>query len=180
VPIVKAAMLGAIILLVLRSISIQDAYESISWSVIFMIAFLIPIGIAINKTGLDNTIGNMIIFIGTLLGGVESVNPVVILAVLYGVTFILSAFVSNAAIAVIIAPIGIMLSSVLQVDPRPFLVAICFGASCSFMTPMGYQTNMMVYGPGQYQLKDFFQMGIPLTIIFWITAVYFIPKFWPF
>ena len=180
VPIVKAAILGAIILLVLKTISIQDAYESISWSVIFLIAFLIPLGEAIHKTGLDNTIGEIIISMGTFIGGVESVNPVIILAVLYGVTFILSAFISNAAIAVIITPIGIMLSSVLQVDPRPFLVAICFGASCSFMTPMGYQTNMMVYGPGQYRLKDFFQMGIPLTIIFWIAAVYFIPKFWSF
>jgi di/tricarboxylate transporter len=73
-----------------------------------------------------------------------------------------------------------MLASILNVDPRPLLVAICFGASCSFMTPMGYQTNMMVFGPGQYRLKDFFQMGIPLTLIFWITAVYWIPKFWPF
>jgi len=180
IPIVKAAVLGAILLLVLRSISIQDAYESISWSVIFLIASLIPVGIAIQKTGLDNTIGNMIISLATIVGGVENLKPGIILAVLYGVTFVLSAFVSNAAVAVMITPIGIMLASVLQVDPRPFLVAICFGASCSFMTPMGYQTNMMVYGPGQYRLKDFFQMGIPLTFIFWIAAVYWIPRFWSF
>ena len=180
IPIVKAAILGAILLLVLRTISIQDAYESISWSVIFLIASLIPVGIAIQKTGLDNTIGNMIISLGAIVGGVENVNPVIILGVLYAVTFVLSAFVSNAAVAIMITPIGIMLASVLQVDPRPFLVAICFGASCSFMTPMGYQTNMMVYGPGQYRLKDFFQMGIPLTLIFWIAAVYLIPRFWSF
>ena len=73
-----------------------------------------------------------------------------------------------------------MLANILGVDARPFLVGICFGASCSFMTPMGYQTNMMVFGPGQYRLKDFFQMGIPLTLIFWIVAVYFIPKIWLF
>jgi di/tricarboxylate transporter len=180
IPIVKAAVLGAILLLVLRSISIQDAYESISWSVIFLIASLIPVGIAIQKTGLDNTIGNMIISLATIVGGVENLKPGIILAVLYGVTFVLSAFVSNAAVAVMITPIGIMLASVLQVDPRPFLVAICFGASCSFMTPMSYQTNMMIYGPGQYRLKDFFQMGIPLTLIFWIAAVYWIPRFWSF
>ena len=180
IPIIKAAVLGAILLLVLRSLSIQDAYESISWSVIFLIASLIPVGIAIQKTSLDITIGNMIIALGSLIGGVENVNPIIILAVLYGVTFLLSAFVSNAAVAVMITPIGIMLASILQVDPRPFLVAICFGASCSFMTPMRYQTNMMVYGPGQYRLKDFFQMGVPLTLVFWITAVYCIPKFWSF
>ena len=92
----------------------------------------------------------------------------------------MSAFISNAAVAIILAPIGIILASLINVDPRAFLVAICFGASCSFMTPMGYQTNMMVYAPGQYRLKDFFQMGFPLTIIFWITAVMLIPRFWPF
>ena len=180
IPIVKAAVLGAILLLVMRTLSIQDAYEAISWSVIFLIASLVPLGIAIQKTNLDEVTGNLIIAIGTLIGGVENVNPVIILAVLYGVTFVLSAFISNAAVAVMITPIGIMLASILNVDPRPLLVAICFGASCSFMTPMGYQTNMMVFGPGQYRLKDFSQMGIPLTLIFWITAVYCIPKFWPF
>ena len=113
----------------------------------------------------------MIIILGTLIGGVENAHPVIILAVLYFVTFILSAIISNAAVAIMLTPIGLMLASIINVDPRPFLVAICFGASCSFMTPMGYQTNMMVYGPGQYRLKDYFQMGIPLTIIFWITAV---------
>ena len=164
----------------MRTLSIQDAYESISWSGIFLIASLVPLGIAIQKTNLDEVTGNLIIAIGTLIGGVENVNPVIILAVLYGVTFVLSAFISNGAVAVMITPIGIMLASILNVDPRPLLVAICFGASCSFMTPMGYQTNMMVFGPGQYRLKDFFQMGIPLTLIFWITAVYCIPKFWPF
>ena len=180
IPIVKAAILGAILLLVMRSLSIQDAYESINWSIIFLIASLVPIGIAIQKTNLDEIIGAMIIIIGTFIGGVENANPVIILAVLYFVTFILSAIISNAAVAIILTPIGLMLASFINVDPRPFLVAICFGASCSFMTPMGYQTNMMVYGPGQYRLKDFFQMGIPLTIIFWITAVIFIPRFWSF
>ena len=117
---------------------------------------------------------------GIFLGGIENVNPVVILSILYFVTFTLSAIISNVAVGIMLTPIGIMLASSMGVDPRPFLVAICFGASCSFMTPMGYQTNMMVYGPGQYRLKDFFQMGVPLTLVFWITAVFCIPKFWPF
>ena len=68
----------------------------------------------------------------------------------------------------------------LGIDARPFLVAICFGSSCSFMTPMGYQTNLMVYGPGQYKLKDFFQMGLPITVIFWLCSIVLIPKIWPF
>jgi di/tricarboxylate transporter len=79
-----------------------------------------------------------------------------------------------------LTPIGIILASQLGVDPRPFLMAICFGASASFMTPMGYQTNLMVFGPGQYRMKDFILSGFPLTIIFWIIATIYIPKFWPF
>ena len=166
--------------MVLRTISIQDAYDSISWSVIFLIASLMPLGIAIQKTELDKDIGNLIIILGSLFSGFDIVNPIIILTILYGFSFMFSAFMSNAAVAIILTPIGVMLAAMLNVDSRPFLVAICFGASCSFITPMGYQTNMMVYGPGQYKLKDFFQMGIPLTILFWITAVYFIPIFWPF
>ena len=180
IPIIKSAVLGAILLLVLRSISIQDAYDSINWSVIFLLASLIPLGTALQKTGLDNKIGNSIIFISGFFGGIDNINPLIIMSILYGITLFFSAFISNVAVAVMMAPIGIMLAVNLNIDPKPFLVAICFGASCSFMTPMGYQTNMMVYGPGQYKLKDFFKMGIPLTIIFWITAIYFIPQFWSF
>ena len=93
---------------------------------------------------------------------------------------ILSAFISNAAVAVIATPLGFILAEMLSVDPRPFLVAICFGASTSFMTPMGYQTNMMVYAPGKYRFHDFILFGLPLTLIFWYIAIKLIPVFWPF
>ena len=87
---------------------------------------------------------------------------------------------SNAAVAIIIAPIGIYLAAQLNIDPRPFLIAICFGASNSFMTPVGYQTNLMVYAPGEYKMKDFLYVGLPLTIIFWLLAMKLIPIYWPF
>ena len=125
-------------------------------------------------------IGYFIILLGSMIGGVDNVSPLIILTLLYGFSCFLSAIISNAAVAIFFTPIGVMLATLINVDPRPFLIAICFGASCCFITPMGYQTNMMVYGPGQYRLKDFVQMGIPLTLLFWITAVYFIPRFWPF
>ncbi len=180
VPIAKGMILGAILLLILRSISIEEAYDSINWSVIFLIAALFPIGIAIQNTGADLLLGEAIINLGILLGGVEQQNPLIFLSILYFVTFVLSALISNAAVAVILTPIGFIIADILIVDPRPFLVAICFGASASFMTPMGYQTNLMVFAPGQYRFKDFLMMGIPLTIIFWMVAIYFIPIFWPF
>ncbi len=180
VSIVKGVVLGAILLLVLKSLSIEEAYDSINWSVIFLIAALLPLGIAIHNTGADKIIGDLIVQLGYYIGGIDTVNPRLFLAILYFVTFVLSALVSNAAVAVIVTPIGFILADLLMVDPRPFLVAICFGASASFMTPMGYQTNLMVFAPGKYRFKDFLLMGFPLTIVFWVIAVYFIPINWPF
>jgi di/tricarboxylate transporter len=180
VPIVKGVLLGVILLLILRSISIEEAYDSINWSVIFLIAALFPIGIAIHNTGADKHLGELIIRLGVSLGGIEGKNPSIFLAILYFTTFILSALISNAAVAVMITPIGFILADILGVDPRPFLVAICFAASASFMTPMGYQTNLMVFAPGKYRFKDFLVMGAPLTMIFWGIAIYYIPLFWPF
>ena len=200
-PIEKGAVFGAIILLVLKSLNIEEAYKSINWSVIFLIAALIPIGAALSDpewiinvngnrvniggTGLGSDIGRTIIdsgsYIFNQIGDSWGVDKnIIYLALLYLVTFILSSFISNAAVAVFLTPVAMVIAKTLGVNVEPLLMAVCFGASASFMTPMGYQTNMMVYGPGQYKLKDFFQMGIPLTILFWITAIYFIPKFWPF
>ncbi len=179
-PIIEGVVFGAVILLVLRSISIQDAYQSINWSVIFLIAGLVPVGIAISKTGADQLLADYILIIGQYFTDSSEMNPKVYLSVLYISVVILSAFISNAAVAVIATPLGFILADMLSVDPRPFLVAICFGASTSFMTPMGYQTNMMVYAPGKYKFIDFVLFGIPLTLIFWLIAIEMIPIFWPF
>ena len=92
----------------------------------------------------------------------------------------MSSFISNAAVAVLLTPVAFIMANDLAIDPRPLLVAVCFGASASFMTPMGYQTNMMVYAPGKYRFKDFMYFGLPLTLIFWAVATYFIPRFWSF
>ena len=178
-PIIEGVVFGAVILLVLRSISIQDAYQSINWSVIFLIAGLVPVGIAIKKTGADHLLADWILMIGQNFVDGNS-DPRIFLAVLYISVVILSAFISNAAVAVIATPLGFILAEMLSVDPRPFLVAICFGASTSFMTPMGYQTNMMVYAPGKYRFHDFVLFGLPLTLIFWYIAIKLIPVFWPF
>ena len=180
IPIMKASILGAVLLLIVRSLSIQDAYESINWSVIFLISALIPIGIAIDNTGTDILIGNFIIYLGNFFNNGVNQDPHIHLAILYIATVIFSAFISNNAIAIIMTPIALALAANLEINPRPFMVAVCFGASNCFMTPIGYQTNLMVYGPGQYRFSDFIKAGLPLTIIFWGLAVYYIPIFWPF
>ena len=91
----------------------------------------------------------------------------------------MSSFLSNAAVAVVFTPIAVSLSYYSGIDPRPLIFAVCLGSSNSFLTPIGYQTNMMVYGPGQYKFNDFIKVGLPLSIIFWLTATYLITYFWP-
>ena len=187
ISITEGAILAAILLLVLKSISMTDVYEAINWPVIFLIALLIPIGTAMENTGAANFLsGSILNYVNKIDIGIELEIKYVI-SILYFITFITSAFISNAAVAIILSPLAILLSehfqsldSAFAVDPtRAFLMAICFGASASFMTPIGYQTNLMVFGPGQYKFKDFLLAGIPLTLIFWILASYFIPIYWP-
>ena len=99
---------------------------------------------------------------------------------IYLLSMILTEVSSNAATAIIMTPIAISASTKLGLDPRPFVFAICFAASASFITPIGYQTNLMVFGPGQYRMKDFVYIGLPLNVIFWVLAIYLIPQFWSF
>tara|TARA_Y100001970_G_scaffold107304_1_gene134230 strand:- start:129 stop:2117 length:1989 start_codon:yes stop_codon:yes gene_type:complete len=181
ISIVKAVILGAIILLVLKVISIQDAYESIDWSVIFLIAALIPLGEALHSTKADITISNFILYITDLILPLftKETYYILIVSALYFISMIVSSFLSNAAVAIVFTPIAIAIGNYSGIDPRPLIFAICLGASNSFLTPIGYQTNMMVYAPGQYKFNDFLKVGLPLSLIFWGLATYLITYFWP-
>ncbi|MBJ47784.1 MAG: hypothetical protein CMG59_01215 [Candidatus Marinimicrobia bacterium] len=179
VPIHIAAVLGCVVILAMRTITVQDAIESINLSVIFLIASLIPLGIAISHTGFDKEISNVFLMLKDFIPNTTN-GKYVFLAIFYFVTFILTAFLSNAVVAIILTPLAFIIAPELNSDSRPFLMAICFGASACFMTPMGYQTNLMVFAPGQYKMKDFLYIGFPLNLIFWGLAVWLIPKFWPF
>lgn len=172
-PILKAAILGVVVLIVTRSLTMQQAIRSIDWTVIFLLALIQPLGTAMENTGLAAWIGHSLGTVGTNLG------PVVLLSVIYFVTSLLTSFFSNNATAVLMVPISITAAATLGVDPKPYLIAVCYAASASFMTPMGYQTNAMVYGPGNYRFTDYLKFGAPLNLIFWIVATFLIPVFWP-
>ena len=96
------------------------------------------------------------------------------------ISIIITSLMSNNTAAIILIPIAISVSTQMNVDAKPFIFAVAFGASTSFATPMGYQTNLMVYGPGQYKFSDFVKVGVPLNIIFWLLGTFFIPIIWSF
>ena len=178
VPILKGALIGAIFLLVIRVITANEAYQSINWQVIVLIAALIPLGIVIQKSGTS-------FWIGTVLNDIANafdplIRPTIMLSLIYLVTIILTETTSNAATAIIMTPIAISAAQQMGLDPRTFVFAVCFAASASFITPIGYQTNLMVYSPGGYKFTDYVRVGLPLAIVLWCMATWLIPILWPF
>jgi len=167
-----------VILLLLKVITPNEAYQAIHWQVIILIAALIPLGTVIQSTGTADYIGDSI---SNLVSGYErKVQPYILLAIIYGVTMILTEMSSNTATAIIMTPVVLSVSSLMGFDARPFIFAVCFAASASFSTPIGYQTNLMVYGPGGYKFLDFMKVGLPLSLILLTLAVILIPIIWPF
>jgi di/tricarboxylate transporter len=177
-PILKGVLIGAVILMVFKVITPNEAYQSIHWQVIVLIAALIPLGTVIESTGTAAWIGISITNIVNL-GSLEW-QPYLLLALVYLITMILTEVSSNAATAIIMTPIVMVVTTQMNFDPRPFIFSVCFAASASFITPVGYQTNLMVYGPGGYKFSDFIKVGLPLALTLWVMAVIFIPIIWPF
>ncbi len=178
VPIVVGVILGVIALLLARVITPNEAYSSIHWQVIIVIAAFLPMGAAIQRTGLDMIIGDSIGSIVNLFP--ENLIPYFLLAIIYLITMILTEIASNAATAIIMTPITLTLAASFGFDPKPFIFAVCYAASASFITPVGYQTNLMVFGPGGYRYSDYIRVGLPLGVILWIVSVAIIPMIWPF
>lgn len=174
IPLLKAAILGVVLLLVTRRITIQHAYRGIDWTVIFLLATTVPLGIAMENTGLAALIGHGMGIVGREHGALA------LLSLLYLATSLLTSIFSNNATAVLMVPVAFKVASELGVDAKPFLMAITYAASASFMTPVGYQTNAMVFGPGNYRFVDYVRFGTPLNLIFWVLATLLIPVFWPF
>jgi di/tricarboxylate transporter len=178
VPILKGALVGMIILLVLRVISTNEAYQTINWQVIVLIAALIPIGIVIQKSGTAEWLATAMNNIVELFD--PALRPFVMVSLIYLMTMMLTEMASNAATAIIMTPIAISVAMQIGLDPKPFIFSVCFAASASFITPIGYQTNLMVYGPGGYKFSDYVKVGLPLAIFLWIMATFLIPVLWPF
>ncbi|MFT0851008.1 SLC13 family permease [Achromobacter sp. F4_2707] len=173
-PIAVTALAGAVAMTLAGCLDAEDMYDAIDWRIIILMAGLLPLGVAMSETGAAQFL------VENTLGLVSAMGPLVVLAVLYLMALLLTEFMSNAAAAVLLTPISVSTAELMGVDATPFLIAVTFAASTSFATPVGYQTNTMVYGAGGYRFSDFVKVGLPLNLIFWVLGVIFIPVFWPF
>ena len=167
--ILKSCLLGVALCLFSGCIQLKDAYTGINWQVIFLLAGMIPLGIAMHNTGTDMFIANYLYIV------LKSVPASVIISIIFAFTMLMSGFVSNNATAIIIAPIVIAIASKLNMDPKPLLYAVMFGANFSFYTPMGYQTNAIIYGLGIYKFKHFLIIGSILSLVLLIMASFLLP-----
>ncbi|MHC2990362.1 potassium transporter TrkA [Pontibacter sp. HJ8] len=172
--IVLSALVGVVLLVLFKCIRLDEVYKAIEWKVIFMLAGVLSMGTALEKTGAASLLS------GYLVNSVGSYGPHALLSTFFFITFMVTNFMSNNATAALLAPIAIVAAKEMGVSVRPFLMAVTFAASLSFMTPMGYQTNTMIYGPGNYRFTDYLRVGTPLNIIFWLLASLIIPLFFPF
>jgi di/tricarboxylate transporter len=174
VPILLAAMLAAVLMIGGGCISTGDARRAVEWQVLVTIAAAFGVGTALENSGVATAIAH------PLVDAMRDVGPVAAMAVIYLVGSLVTAVITNNAAAVLMFPFCIEAARLFEVDPRPFLIALVLSASASFITPIGYQTNLMVYGPGGYRFVDFLRIGAPLNLLLWLVAIVLIPWRWPF
>lgn len=172
--IVVSALIGCCALVVFRLLDPDEAYRAIDWRVILLLAGIIPLGIALQKTGGAAMAADF------LMGSLGHFGPIAALAAIYIMTSLATEFMSNNASAVLVVPIALATAESMGIDPKPLLIAVAFAASTSFATPISYQTNTMVFTAGGYKFSDFVRMGLPLNVIFCTAAIILIPRFFPF
>jgi len=172
VPIVVSAVTGALLMVLFGCLTSEEAYQAVNWKVILLLAGVLPLGTAMDKTGAAGLLSDLV------LSGLGPWGPAAVLSGFFLLSMLLTNVISNQATAALLAPIAFQAASGLAVSPRPFLMAVTYAASLSFMTPVGYQTNTLIYGPGQYKFSDFFKVGTPLNLLLWLLATLCLPWIW--
>jgi len=171
-PIVVTALAGAVAMGICGCIQKQNLYSGVSWDVVFLLAGVIPLGVAMNKSGAADWIA------GLLAVQALDWHPVAILMALYAVTTLLTEIISNNAAVVILVPVALSVAQIVGLPPFPLVLAVTFAASTSFLSPVGYQTNTMIYGTGVYRFTDFVKVGAPLNVLLMVVTSVAIWLFW--
>jgi di/tricarboxylate transporter len=172
-PIVTAAVAGCAVLMLTKCLRPREAYQAIDLSLVFVLAGTLALGVALEKTGVTKLFAQGLSAMTGLTG------PYIILACFFLVAVVISEFMSNSGTAALLGPVAISSAAQMGINPMSLIAAVCFGASAAFAMPIGYQTNLMIYGPGGYRFKDFVKMGIVLDILLASLALWLIPRFWP-
>lgn len=173
IPIAEAAMLGAIAMVFARCVRLDEIYRELDWPIIALLAGLLPLGVALDSSGAADWLGH---HLADLIG---YAHPALAVGVFYLATSILTEVMSNQVAAVVLTPIAIRTAQELDINPYALIIAVMFGASAAFMTPMGYQTNALIYGPGGYRFRDYVKVGAPLNLVLAGVATLAIPWLWP-
>jgi di/tricarboxylate transporter len=174
IPLSVAVVLGAIAVVAFGCLTGEQAYRSIDLRILVVLGAMFGVGLAAQRSGLAHDVAATVVDLGRDLG------PIGLLAMLFLVTSLLTEVVSNAGTAAIMTPIALEAASGAGVSERPFVFAVAIAASCSFLTPVGYQTNLLVRGPGGYRLRDYMRLGLPLQLVLWLAATALLPLFYPF
>ncbi len=174
VPGAIAAMISAGVILVTGCVPIAKAYKGISWISVIMIAAMIPMGIALQKTGIAELAAN------SLVSNLGNIHPIVLLGGIFLLTTGFSQAINNSATAVLMAPIAIIAATALNISPQPFMIVVAISASTAFLTPVGTTTNAMVMAAGDYKFMNYVKVGTPLLLLFFIISLILVPLIWPF
>jgi di/tricarboxylate transporter len=172
-PITAAALLAGILMVLTGCLTMDEAYQSIEWKAVFFVAGMLPLGIAMEKTGAAQLLASLIV---ETLG---RFGPLAVLAGFYILTNLLAQFMSNTAATVLVAPIAIGAAQQIGGNPHALLMAVALAASAGFLTPMAHQSNVLVMGPGGYHFGDYFKVGLPLDILVFAISLLILPLLWP-
>ena len=172
-PIVTAATAGCAVLMLTGSLRPREAYQAIDLSLVFLLAGSLALGTALEKTGVTDVLA------AWLAGLSEATGPFAVVVCFFFVSVLVSELMSNSGTVALLGPVTLSVAAQMDVNPMALLAAVTFGSSAAFAMPIGYQTSLMIYGPGGYRFRDFLRMGVPLDILLALLALWLIPVFWP-
>lgn len=172
-PVAMVMLTGALVMVVMNVVPMEQAYRAIEWRIVFLVGGMLPLGVAMTKTGATSLFSNL------LVGTLEPLGPYALLLCLLALTVLLSQALKGAAVSAMIAPIAIQAAQAAGVDPRALCMGVALASSMAFLTPLGHPVNILMIGPGGYRFRDFFKVGLPLTMVLLIVVFLSLPVFWP-